>query len=291
MTDPTRPRDELVSAVLDGEADAADQAAVQADPELRARLEEFASVRRAVAAAVPPTGDRFRERAIAAALAAADPSDVGAADEPVVDLAGVRSRRALRARRVLVAGAAVVAVLALAGGLSRLGNGGDDASTQAADAPAEATAGADRAGAATATDLALGAIDDPATLADRLAAATGLGGAAADGVGGDGFDTDGAAPGEPEAAAPGDDATESDLAAPRTADGEDDATATGRSSEDCTIDLIEDRPQLTGQLAHGTVTYQGVDAYVFVYHDPASGGVLAVVMRSSDCTVLADVPF
>src|SRR4051794_26329961 len=59
MTDPTSlPDDELVSAVLDGEATADERARVAADPVLSARLERFDEVRRRVAApvAVPAAG-------------------------------------------------------------------------------------------------------------------------------------------------------------------------------------------------------------------------------------------
>src|SRR5688572_8576296 len=65
------PDDELVAAVLDGEATADERARVEADPALRARLAQFAEVRRRVAAPVTVPPDA-RERAMAAALAEAD---------------------------------------------------------------------------------------------------------------------------------------------------------------------------------------------------------------------------
>jgi hypothetical protein len=68
MTDATpRPDDEIVSAVLDGEATADERALVEADPEAQARLAELRAARDQVAApvAVPPA---VREQAVAAAL-------------------------------------------------------------------------------------------------------------------------------------------------------------------------------------------------------------------------------
>ena len=54
------PDDEVVNAVLDGEATAADAARVAADPALAARLEELRAVRRAVGAPVRPSAEARR---------------------------------------------------------------------------------------------------------------------------------------------------------------------------------------------------------------------------------------
>lgn len=63
--------DELVSAVLDGEADPDERARVEADPDLRRRLEELRSVRDLVAEPVTGLDDltarRLRDRALDAA--------------------------------------------------------------------------------------------------------------------------------------------------------------------------------------------------------------------------------
>src|SRR5690242_15956422 len=80
MTDPTpRPDDELVSAVLDGEATADERALVEADPASRQRLSELRAARDLVAApiAVPAAA---RESAIAAALAEFDAGRPAATD-------------------------------------------------------------------------------------------------------------------------------------------------------------------------------------------------------------------
>lgn len=107
-------RDELVSAVLDGEADAAARAQVEADPTLRARLEELRAVRDLVAAPVAPldtvTAARLRRAAIRAEhpAATAQRSHVG---------------------RWLLSAAAVLLLIALAipvlGSLDGVGDNGD----------------------------------------------------------------------------------------------------------------------------------------------------------------------
>lgn len=127
MTDdllpPASPDDELVSAVLDGEATDADRARVAADPRLQARLVELREVRDAVAGPVL-VDDAAREAGLAAALAAASEAggllasgstngtDGQAPGDPpagqVVDLS------ARRRTRLAVAAAAVAAVVVLA---------------------------------------------------------------------------------------------------------------------------------------------------------------------------------
>lgn len=79
--------DELASAYLDDEATAEERARVEADPLLRARVDELRVARDAVAsAAVEPVPLAVRDAAVRAAVRAA----------PVVDLAAVRLRRRLR---------------------------------------------------------------------------------------------------------------------------------------------------------------------------------------------------
>ncbi|MEL7207745.1 MAG: hypothetical protein AAGK32_05865, partial [Actinomycetota bacterium] len=68
MTDPRRPDDDLVSAVLDGEADAAERARVESDPDLRARLDEFRSISDAVRAPTGAVEPEIRDDAIARAI-------------------------------------------------------------------------------------------------------------------------------------------------------------------------------------------------------------------------------
>jgi flagellar basal body-associated protein FliL len=101
--------DELVSAVLDGEATDEETARVAADPELSTRLAELRSAHDAVAtAAIDLPADDVRDVAIAAALAASAPPDV-------VDLQARRRHR--RALQVTSIAAAVLVLLGVIGGL------------------------------------------------------------------------------------------------------------------------------------------------------------------------------
>lgn len=103
----TAAEDDVVSAVLDGEATAEERDAVLGDPRLRARLRELERLRSATADA-PPLAPSARDEILTRALdAAAITPSVGAGDE----LAGRRAEAARRRARVLVAGAAVAVVL------------------------------------------------------------------------------------------------------------------------------------------------------------------------------------
>lgn len=105
--------DELVSAVLDGEATAAEVARVQADPELSRQVETFRRLADEVAGApVPPAG--LADQAIATALGHLGTSGDEATTAPPMD--ELAARRATRMRRFapLLAAAAVVVLLAVA---------------------------------------------------------------------------------------------------------------------------------------------------------------------------------
>lgn len=270
MADPRRPDDELVSAVLDGEADEATRQRVTADPRLRARLAEFGEVRDAVAAPVDPPDTRSAETTIARALAEHEATGTTAAQGPaeVTDLDRAR-RRSVVGRRVLVV-AAIVAVLALAGGLLvSLDDGTDEASDQATGSSDSA-----EAGAVEVPDLALGPIAGPEELRRRVVEDTGLDAEEAFGAEAEG-DVDGPDPDTGTAGSSADEAA---------------ADGSGRSVEDCAVALVESRPRLIGQLAQGTVAYQGTDAYVLVYNDADAAGAVAIVAATVDCRVLAEVP-
>ena len=81
--------DELLSAILDGEADAAQIARVEADPQASRRLEQLRMVTTIVREAPEPPTDARRKASIAAAMAAAVP-----ADPAVTSLAAARHERA-----------------------------------------------------------------------------------------------------------------------------------------------------------------------------------------------------
>lgn len=149
MTDPMLPADdEIVSAVLDGEATDGERARADADPTAGERLARFADVARLVGAPVP-VDPELREQAIARAL---DTFDVSAgtstperADRPPDELAVRRARRSARIGPVLAAVAAVVVVLIGVGAVLRSTGPTDTLATgsMAADSttePREATA-------------------------------------------------------------------------------------------------------------------------------------------------------
>jgi hypothetical protein len=269
MSEPRRPDDDLVSAVLDGEATPGEEARVRADPVLADRLAEFARVRRMVGGPVDPVDDAARDLVVGRAVAAAGvEEDVGA---DVIGLDRARDRRgADRSRRVVIAAAAVVGALALAGGLLSLAD--DDGSVDQAGGTADEAADA-ATGDVGVPELDLGAVDDPETLRRRINEGTGL----AERGGAQGEDpADGAEAESGTAAGPPD-------------GGPPEAGPTALTVEDCAIRLLETRPQLIGQLAQGTVTYQGTDAYVLAYNDADLGAAVGIVTSTADCTVLAEV--
>jgi hypothetical protein len=150
MTAHDRSRDELVSAYLDGEATAEEQARIEADPELQARVAEFAATRDAVRADVPTVSDATRDAVLARVL--------GTVIAPT-NVVPLRRRRPAPAK-VLGVAAAAIAVAFLGGAIALLANDGrgddDTASTgsgaiamsESDDAASNTTAafGEDRAG-------------------------------------------------------------------------------------------------------------------------------------------------
>ncbi len=122
MTTPeSLPDDELVSSVLDDEADDIERARVAADPALAERLDAFHDVRAQMRDITIPTEllDSLRATAL----------DTTAAERPVTapvfDLSARRARRTNAARWVSAAAAAVVLIAAI--GLA--GRDGDDSSS------------------------------------------------------------------------------------------------------------------------------------------------------------------
>lgn len=124
---PGRPDDELVSAVLDGEATSEQRKRVDADPTLSARLQQFRAT--AEVMAQPPAGlaDDQRDTLMTAALGAANPSTLTA---PPVALAARRATRARRWPPVGLVAAAVLVLVALGAALILTGRG-DHRSTSA----------------------------------------------------------------------------------------------------------------------------------------------------------------
>lgn len=158
MTDDAlHPDDELASAYLDDELDAAARAQVEASPQLMAGVEQLRQVRTAVAD-VPPPGAGERDVALAAALSifddlAAEPADTAAAvAAPAVVAPNVVPFRRRRTYTILSAAAAILLVGVV--GVSVVGRGSDDdSSSGAADPPSEMVA-ADAATQTAGSDIA-----------------------------------------------------------------------------------------------------------------------------------------
>jgi hypothetical protein len=167
MNDDARAHDdEIVSAVLDGEATAEERRRVASDPELSARLDAFRRVGNAVAEPVDPLDELAQRRLLDRALEEADSPAV-----PVTAPRRTHHRWSLGGAAA-VASAAVVALLALAGGNALLQARGDDAdsvatgpaSLEAADTPFYG-ADDDAYGAADADELSVEAAGADGTLA------------------------------------------------------------------------------------------------------------------------------
>jgi hypothetical protein len=128
--------DELVSAVLDGEATADERARVEEDPALSARLAELRTVRDALAASTPVPSERERDAAIAAAIRSA-PGDLQQ-----------RRRQRQRLARVASIAAAVLVFAVVVAGIAALSR--HDSNNRAASSAAAASsspAGSEAVGA------------------------------------------------------------------------------------------------------------------------------------------------
>ena len=117
--------DEIVSAVLDGEATADERARVDTDPELQRRLAEMRQVRDAVAVAVDPLDEVSTRRLVDRALTTATDQ------QAVAGRGAVRGEKASRPRRregalIGLGSAAAVVILALLVGPGLLSTGDDD---------------------------------------------------------------------------------------------------------------------------------------------------------------------
>ena len=275
MPEPFRTDDELVSAVLDGEATADERSRVAADPALSARLAEFAAVADALSAPVTPPSADARDAALTAAVAA------GRRLEQVV--VALRPRRSTGS--FLAVAAAVLVVLLFAGFL--VGQVGDGNETEDSASSAGDDSGSDRiegSGGATASDegavesetddttasfgesapIELGAVADEAALRGALVASEAL-------------DAFGASP-----------TTRSTLP-PTTTNTPEDADAVPGDSEACLVRLEESDPALDGVLVEATATYAGTEAAVYVFAT-VDGDTRVEVVTADTCETLVAFP-
>jgi hypothetical protein len=277
MTDAFRPDDELVSAVLDGEATPDERARVEGDPVLRARLEEFASVRDLIGGPVAPPDQMTKARAIAAAKASRP--------QPLPPRVVAR-RRQSEAPRVLAVAAAIVVCLAGLGFLvsqvdsSDDGGGSDaaavsgddagDAGESSADAPtdAAATEADEGAGGGDSQSLDDAAVEterlDPVADEDALRSSLEQSDLANSFTSDDTEATDGLSP----------------LPQPEVAE------ETAGESEACQIGLDSVDSVLAGLLGKATTEFAGTPAVVYIY-GTTPGGQRVIVVSEQGCRVLA----
>ena len=187
---PTGPLDdEVISAVLDGEATPGERALVEGSVEGRARLAELRAVAEATAQPVAPLAHATVDAMVGRALDTAAPAAAPAATP--VALSGRRERRARTVdwRRVGAAVAAVAAVVVLVVGVAALLNvssqgtsSSDSASSATADAGGGSTSATAGVGAGTDSLRSaagvvppdLGSLGDASVVLDRYAVLIGL---------------------------------------------------------------------------------------------------------------------
>lgn len=128
MSDETH--DELLSDVLDGTATPAQQAQVDADPLLRARLAIFTENRRRVAARPPPVDPEIREALITRALQALDEPD--SIPSGSLDRTRQASKHRFQTSRFRVMTAVAAVALFVVGAVVVIQNGGKDSTDDTA---------------------------------------------------------------------------------------------------------------------------------------------------------------
>lgn len=279
------PDDELLSAVLDGDATDVDATKVARDPSLAALLEELRAARTAVREPVAPSPEA-RERAISAALAAWPGEPAGspsaAAEHPPRDVPAPPAPpapppvylRPSRRRRWLVPAAAAAAVVATAGIVAVASRGGRDATSSeaarsSASAPAEANTGDTAGGAAT-------------TLAGAVDAS---GGGAATTAAGGATTTAGAQTAAPGPTRLGALATPDDVraAVARLGNGQPGSAGTESSTQ---ANALCPAPVPEAELV-GLATWRGDPAFVYRVDTPPAR---AVVVGAGSCQALIEVP-
>jgi len=263
------PLDELASAILDGEASAAELARA-VEPEVAERVARFAVVADAVAGPVPPVAEASRDAAIDAALAAWRAGDGVEGGRGRDELTARRQRTARLTRTLRIAGAAAAVVAVVALGAVVLDGGSpstEDAATSAADS--------EEAGGEAVPDAASESIE---------------GGSAAD---------DGADAGAYEVVPSSPTAFTSDLGTFESAGALLDEAAErrgaamreqGSSNVDSTVLALEalecSAPDLAGTIEAATATLDGRRVVVFTADQP-DGEIAVVVLDAVTCDEIA----
>lgn len=269
MTDPTfPPDDDLVSAVLDGEATPEERARVAADPRLQARLEELRAASAFVATPVDPPPAGAADRAVAAAVA-----ERGRSDEVAAEVVPLRPWR--DPRRILAVAAVLVLLVGIGALLSQAEWGGGDSGSGGDAALTADTSGGDEGGGAESGDASAEESPDAFALAH-------LGAVADDNELRLALEREDALGPAPERSTTSDTTT---LGAADSGVAERGAPVPGESLE-CQVRLAEADPRLDGVLFEATTTFAGTPAVVYVY-PAAGGGQLVVVVSEDGCEVLS----
>ena len=128
MSDPTPSDDELISSYIDGEATLDEVARIQADPELRARIQEFEAAKDLLSSPVPPLPESDVDRLIDNALWQSTTSD------RITDLSAVRAMRRFSPQRLATIAATLVLLAGVVGALIALNSdSGDEIASTSAD--------------------------------------------------------------------------------------------------------------------------------------------------------------
>ena len=275
MTEPFRPDDDLVSAVLDGEATEDERARVAADPVLAARLAEFAAAADEVAALVAPRAAADRDRAITAAVA-----ERPRRDDVVVAMHGPHRGHS---QHILAVAAAVLVVLLAAGFL--IAQVGDDAGSDNDTAAIGSDDSASDAESASDTVAAAGDAEDGDAAAFEDTATYDLGAVANDEAVRNALVAAGAVNQSTLSADDGG----SDAVTDTTVASVPEAAPVPGGSDDCQIRLEEAHPSLDGRLVEATATFAGEPAVVYVF-GTADGGRQVTVVTADTCVTLASFP-
>ena len=275
MTEPFRPDDDLVSAVLDGEATEDERARVAADPVLAARLAEFAAAADQVAALVAPRAAADRDRAITAAVA-----ERPRRDDVVVAMRGPHRRHS---QHILAVAAAVLVVLLAAGFL--IAQVGDDAGSDNDTAAIGSDDSASDAESASDTVAAAGDAEDGDAAAFEDTATYDLGAVANDEAVRNALVAAGAVNQSTLSADDGG----SDAVTDTTVASVPEAAPLPGGSDDCQIRLEEADPSLDGRLVEASATFAGDPAVVYVF-GTADGGRQVTVVTADTCVTLASFP-